>query len=722
MLLLALFVVAVRLWMTREMETPFLFSDEIGYLLDARFLSGVQPSPEHPYVPFYSVGYPILLAPLSWIFKNPIGVYHGALVVNALIGGALIPVLYALGREAIGLSERNAFLAAAVTGVYPGFLLHTNIAWAENLIPLLAALQLLFVYRALYRQQTGWALAVAGTSAALYVTHPRTLAIVGATVAVLLGAALWRAIPRMQVAACLVLMGPLMLAGRLLNEHVRSEVYRGPVGGGPSTTEGSGDFVFRSLEEPSAYDGAIIRGLQQVWYMCTTSLGLWALGMGALVWFVVRNRRPADPEVRSRAWTAGLVFVATLASLVPNALIISEIQPNTFYSFYGRYMESIAPAVLLAGAAVILLLRNRRQRLLAIGGAAVLTISLTVVSHIESPDLEKAGVNPVNTLAVLWPGGVTSWSDLIGFDLFRAMAYGLAGMALFALIPARRAALAVCAAAAIFLAVSAVTSERTIQPFSVALVAAETLQETIPTLPPGEPISYELSSWRDQLFAQYQFLEDDRKFLLYEERDGERPRSQIVIGKVDDERMRAEGARVVAFEGHLNQALWIRPGPLLDRYKREGKVFSPDIGARLPRSARHSRFTIHGESELPLRIPRGTSRRLSFTLTHTGARSPWRQPATVAEAKGGGAVSVAASWLPATGRGNRISAQTAPPPRTLAPGGSLNMALTIVAVDKNGQALLPGRYVVELSPMQEGLGFFVDEGDDPLLIPVEVTG
>ena len=719
---LSLAFVALRLWLSREMNAPFVFSDEIGYLLDARYLSGVDPPPEHPFVPYYSVGYPLLLAPLSWIFENPIGVYHAALLGNALLGGATIPILYRLGRELFGMAPRDAFFAAGLAGAYPAFLLHSNIAWAENLLPPLVALHFLLVYRSLVRGTLAWVIAPAVTGAALYATHPRTIPIVAVT-ALFLAVASWRRLIRFSHAgAAAGVLALLLLVGELLNDLVREAVYRGPIGGGPSKLGGTSQFVAGALEEPSRYFPTIVKAVGQAWYLCATSAGLWALGIGFMAAIVWRNRKPAgDSDERARAYTAAFTLLATLGSFVPNALIVSGTPSSTFFSVYGRYMESLSPVVLLAGAAAVLVLKGRRQRLLAIAGAAGATLLLTLIVQVDSPALDKAAVNVPAILAALYPAGISNWADLFGFDLWRATAIGLGGLAIIAVIPARRAPLAAVLVGAGFVFSALVTAERTIQPFAAALVSQETLQSTIETLPPGEPVSFELSSWLSSGFPQYQFHEDDRRFRIYDVRLGQRPETDVVLAKLDDKRLSREGARVVAFETHRDQALWIRPGPLQRRYAWQGRVFPRGVSSPLPRAARRSSISFTREQRLPLPVRSGLSAAVDLAVTHAGSGSPWRQPGTSPQTAGGGSVSVAASWLRADRRSRRISTQSSPLPRTLGPGATLAMRLTLVAVDSRGRALAPGRYLVELSPAQEGSGSFAESGDTPLLVPVEVT-
>jgi len=725
---LGLAFVALHLWLSRDMDAPFIFSDEIGYLLDARYLSGVDPAPEHPFVPFYSVGYPLLLAPLSWIFDHPTGVYHGALLGNALLGGVTIPILYAVAREVLGLVPKHALLAAGLAGAYPAFLLHTNIAWAENLLPPLVALHVLFVYRAVRRGSLVWLAAPAVTAAALYATHPRTLPIVGVTVALLGWIGLRRLAPRAHAAAALGVMAVLGLCGKLLNDQVEAAVYRGPIGGGRPSGRArahTGDYVVDSAQDPSTYGSALVRAFGQAWYLCATSAGLWALGVGFLAYMVWRRRgvRAVDADGRARAYTAGFMLLAVLASFPPSVLIIVNTPSNTHFTFYGRYLETISPVVLLAGAAAVLLLQGRRQRLLAVGAAAGVTLLLTLILNADSPALEKAPINPVVVLAALFPGGVSSWEDLIGFDLLRATALGLAGMALFAVVPARRAGLAVVAVGVGFVVSALVVADRVIEPFAENLSSQGTIQSAVDSVPPGEPISYELKFFIDNRLPRYQFAIDDRKFLLYDSRDGERPTSDVVISSPSDGLLRKERARIAAVETALDQAVWIRPGPLQRRLEREGRIFPGKLRDPLPAAARHSLIAPADPGTSRLRVPSGRPLALDLLVTHTGKGSPWGQSGFALPPEEDGAVFVIGSWHRGNEKSDRISSQAAALPRTLAPGATLQLELTLKAVDLAGKPLRPGDYTVDVTPAQKGVGFFSDRGGDapPLELPVEVT-
>lgn len=117
----------------------------------------------------------------------------------------------------------------------------------------------------------------------------------------------------------------------------------------------------------------------------------------------------------------------------------------------------------------------------------------------------------------------------------------------------------------------------------------------------------------------------------------------------------------------------------------------------------------------------GRSLELHVSVKHAGRGSPWPQTGSHQETTGGRPVIVTGSWYAGGGTGERIGLQAAALPRTLAPGGTVSLRLSVTAVDATGQPLGAGRYTVDVSPQQEGQKLFSHWGDPPLELPVEVT-
>ena len=77
------------------------------------------PAADFSYSTLYQGGYPLLITPVFWFTHNPVTVYRGVLMVNALISAGLMPLAYVAGRR-LGLGRPAAYGVAMVTALLPG--------------------------------------------------------------------------------------------------------------------------------------------------------------------------------------------------------------------------------------------------------------------------------------------------------------------------------------------------------------------------------------------------------------------------------------------------------------------------------------------------------------------------------------------------------------------------------------------------------------------------
>src|SRR5690606_355223 len=103
--------VAVRLWLGAEQTGPGATPDESGSLTGG-------PDADMSFGTVYRGGYPLLLLPALLLGDGPVGVYRGALLTNALVSAAMLPLAYLLLRR-LGVRRRWSYVFAHVTAVLP---------------------------------------------------------------------------------------------------------------------------------------------------------------------------------------------------------------------------------------------------------------------------------------------------------------------------------------------------------------------------------------------------------------------------------------------------------------------------------------------------------------------------------------------------------------------------------------------------------------------------
>jgi hypothetical protein len=692
-------LLALHLVLALRLPGPILYEDSLGYLAIARHLAGWGPRPLLSCPGFYHFGYSLLLAPLYPLLGSSWRVFRAALVLDSALASLQVIVLYALARGLFGLRRSLSGLAALAAALYPAWLLQSSFAWTESLFALAFSGYVLLAFQAVRRGKAGWLAAFAFAGAFLYTIHPRGIGIVAVTVLFLLA---WGARGRFGRGATalsvLVVLGTVA-ATRQLNHVILTSLWAAP----PS----AGERVFLGrLLDPAVWTGVLpLRAAGQLWYLLAATLGVFALG----TWELGRRavRRP-DGEEAAGTEAARVVLLAMAAVLAASITVMIPAQRSDHF-LYGRYNEALLGPFLLAGIA--LLATGPRRSVLA-GWAGTMAVCALLGAALTRL-LPAAGLaQPPMVLNVL---GVLVWNppDYLGLlrsSLGAVVAAGV--LALLALVSRRTAVLGLAA----FFAVSAVAVEqRLLLPFCRYWRGIVTLQDTLRPLAPAA-VAYERSGVPGVYgFNAYQFWLDRVRFRLFDAAAGEEPAEPLVIASRS---WRLPGYRKMAAETVIDQALWVAPGPLQAELERRGLLVPEASSAPLPPESTRSRIErLDGSGRIVARP--GEALRLRFLVRHAGRGAAW-VPFALADSPWG-SVRLAARWfraaaaLPVEPGGFRGEL-----PRVLRPGESAEVEITVPARGGEGRPLDPGRYELEIGPVQEGIAWFVDTGDRPLRIAVEI--
>ena len=363
-------LLAIRLALSLARSGPVVMADEAGYLMHARVLAGGMPA-EMGSSPFYRGGYSLLLAPVVALVDDPVGAYHGVLVLNALLAACLVPLLFLLLTRCFEVERRTAAWAALAGAAYPSVTALSQVALSESLLFALTAGWLLCAGMLLRRPSATWALATGACAAALWTAHGRMLVVVALTAALLLGVAIARR-RRGDIAAAgagLALLAAGLAGGSALNSWLLGRNYDGP----------RLDETRRALSSLESVDGivAVLENLAgHGWYLLVATLGL-ALVLfardapAALGRLLAHRARPADALL-------ALVVLATAGLLLASALWFS-VRDRPDQLVYGRYVEPVAPVLVALG--LVALARSRgAPRLRALGAwLGALTVLVAAV-------------------------------------------------------------------------------------------------------------------------------------------------------------------------------------------------------------------------------------------------------------------------------------------------------------------------------------------------------
>jgi hypothetical protein len=680
-----------------------LFSDEAAYLGIARFLAGDAPyprmsSPAMGAVPFYHFGYPLLLAPASWLSDDPLTVYRTALVVNSLLLAALFPLLASFARRLLGLAPPDAALAGMAASLYPAFLLQSNLTWSESLLAPMVLLALLAFFRLAERPGPGTACGLGLAAVLAYAVHARMLGLVPLVLLAL--GVLWR---RGRLSAQGALTGGLVtLAGfgavRAVNALVAAELWADD-----PRRWGFSDVAAR-LIEPAGLGNALLALAGQLWYLSVASAGLFPLG----VWVLAGLARSQD-EIPARRLTARFALAVGAVLLATSSAVLVEFFRSDM-AIYGRYAESFLAPFLVAGLAAFQQPALRR-RLPVAAALAVLPCALVAVLLLGHDgavfqkiynELNILGIEPLILL-------------LGGLRMLRITALGLAAaLAVYAAGSFRPRASAALAGG-LFLLGALSTYGRFVLGANHMGNQATSLPGAVEALHAGE-VAYDISSFTLRGFFGYQFWLDDVRFTFF---DGARarPPKDLVISSKSFGRSHP-GARMIFPERYSEHALWVMPGPLQQRLAREGRLTLPDPLGALPDAACRSAVAEIGEADR-LALRPGEARQLRLRVEHRGHGAVWVPNDSLDSPLG--TVRLGALWY-RQGESAPVEAggQRGDLPHALLPGEAVDLEMTIEARGAAGAPLAPGSYTVEIGLVQEGVRWFRDAGDPPLRLPVEV--
>lgn len=550
---LSVLAVGLHAWMASAASIPVLWTDELGYLANAQVIAGVG-EPLDLAGRGYYIGWSLVIAPLWWVLDQPETVYRVAVWVSAVTGVALIGVIAMIARR-LGVTWSQGLAVGAVVSLAPSRALMSNFALAEHLLTLLVALAVLAALRFRERSDVVGAVALALATAALFVTHGRTVPVVLATTAWFAWTALRGSRPAGLVGSA-VLWG-LSAAGFVVYRDIVSLMYSGS-----QDREASG--IERIVEgDPTAI---AVSGLGQVWYETVVWGGLALLGALALLAAAASElrRRDPGPAVWSVISLLGLFVIS--ATWVSRVISVGRDRLDVYA--YGRYLEPYG--ALLAALGLVLVIRGLTVRL-RVTLVVVTAVVMGLFFYVNDARTPLGG-------ALFW--GPTSVPGLLAWDwpgVTAALrppwvaAAVAAAVGVLLIVALRRFPLVVVVLFAAFFTWGSVTAQtKTVTPYFSGFRESFGLREALAEYPDAT-ISFD--TWRgsgegvprDPVSRNaYQYWGFPRPVEVVRTPEAA-PTGELVIARDDWPWGEARGAVKVARDtGLFDNALWVMPGELQD--------------------------------------------------------------------------------------------------------------------------------------------------------------
>jgi hypothetical protein len=328
---------AVRLVVSLIRTGPVLVADEIGYLTNARVLTGGIAG-QLEQAPFYRGGYSLLIAPVVGLVSDPSVAYHLILVLNALLAAAVFPLLYLLLTRFGGVRAELAFWAALAGAAYPALTVLSQVAMSENaLFPLVVVWLIAFGGMLSARRdgrEVAWAAGLGVATGALWAVHNRMIVAVALAVVGVIWLAARRRLRPAAAVVGLVVIALAFLGVHFLDSYLIDHNYAGSA---PDELSERMDEIFQF----GGFRTVLANLVGQTWYLLAATFGLAA----AAAWSFFRSEEREAPVL------GVLLALTALLLLISAAAFPEQTRPDML--IYGRYTEVVAPALIAFGLATL---------------------------------------------------------------------------------------------------------------------------------------------------------------------------------------------------------------------------------------------------------------------------------------------------------------------------------------------------------------------------------
>jgi hypothetical protein len=550
---------ALRLAIGLGRDGPVIVADEIGYLANARVMSGGVAG-QLSHASFYRGGYSLLLLPAYWLGDGPHAQYHLVLATNALLSSLVFPLLVVLLTRVFAVPPRTAYVAAFLAALYPPLVVTTQFAWAESLLPVLvlvAAVTLGAVAAAPRpRAAVGWAVACGSCAGVLYTTHGRTAPLV----LLLLGALVLLALLRHGMVASapagVVASIVVVAAGQGLNGWLSARSW-----GKPS----SGDLqrVLDNARDPGSLVNVVALGFGQYWYVFVATFGLVVLGLvhigaGLLARDPSGRRLPLGRAAGQQATAAWVVSAFLLGSTIGLAVLVGlflrpPVDPD--HLVYGRYLEILAPPLLALGLVRLWTSPTRRLLMELTAGTAAALLACPIIARYAGGLVAR---DRVDWLAVLALPPLAQAREHI--RLLPATLVALAGTGVLLAVTRRSRRWGALGLATILVVISVALRVVLIEAGDRAVYGTQPVAlSQVAGLSAAREVGYDLAAYNPVGLFSYQWQLDRARLVLFDSRR-ERPLpTDWVIAGMDWPQAQQFGAHRVWVHPAYQQAVWRLP-------------------------------------------------------------------------------------------------------------------------------------------------------------------
>lgn len=553
-----LVLVCLHIMMSLFMRGPLILADETGYLGSARFLAGAGIMPNMEGTAFYHAGYSILISPAFWLSSDPKRAYLLVLVINSFLISSLFLFLYCWLRNILYFDLTTSVLASLATSLYPPFLLHSNIAWAESAIIPLFILPTILFHLMVRNRSLLFGIFFGFSVSFLYTVHPRLLFLLPISAFYLIYLVRLGFLPFSTGAVSLIVLLSNYLATLRFHAFLKALGWGGR--GTPSVTE-----MFSLSLHIHGLTKIIVVMAGQLWYIAASTYGLAIVGFLVAALRIWQHRSALKEKESSSAAIHALLFYLVICGgvFLTSVFFMSNLKLNGDRLIYGRYNDCFIAAGV--GAALGFILENKFNKKYENALGLILIIVLVGLSLITW----GLGVNLVTqpTITGFNVLGLFPVLGAIVYELKLSLSAGILGCSLYALVVIlilmltfkvkRRVGLMVLCS--LFLMFTVVQHVYLFLP-GAQRVESLVLSRVINAISDVKAVSYDRAYKRSVELYQYQYFLPHTRFLFFDSSKNELPESDLFISSRFSKEAQKIGGGVVALEKEGDLALWVKKG------------------------------------------------------------------------------------------------------------------------------------------------------------------
>lgn len=366
---LSLFLIALiyHLFLIHNVIIPEVYSDEGGYIGNARFfLFGMQ-MPTITAMPFYYPGYSFLLIPALFLAKNFTMSYKLILITNSVLFSFLPVIVYLLTPMfSDKLTKLERILITIAVTLYPYHILLSRFAMSEILLFPLFIFTTYLLYKLCDTPKNVLLNFVLGiVFSFLWLTHPRIIAVLPALLIAQIIIFIRNKNYKSVLAFCFALIIGVLLKGHILN--IMLTAVSKNISGALNLKVGEGIVTFPSARFFYNLDGRIADVLNHtqyylknipfyievivghLYYLIIASFGFVLLGLFKIT-EIIKNRKN-EPYYPVYMFCLFSLIFTTLLSAANHAFLpfYMAFCKNPGMILYGRYNEAVFLPIFLLG-------------------------------------------------------------------------------------------------------------------------------------------------------------------------------------------------------------------------------------------------------------------------------------------------------------------------------------------------------------------------------------